>query len=140
MRRTYARFYVRRNRIPTTDREELKANLVSQYTNGRTDSLKEMTNQEYDAMCDAMQEQDKDYKAREIAREELRRRRSAALHLLQKNGIDTTDWNRINQYCVNPRIAGKPFGKLTIDELDLLCIKLRMIIRKDNNTDKSLLN
>jgi hypothetical protein len=99
-----------------------------------------MTNKEYDAMCDAMQEQDKGYKAREIAREELRRRRSAALHLLQKNGIDTTDWNRINQYCVNPRIAGKPFGKLTIDELDLLCIKLRMIIRKDNNTDKSLLN
>ena len=140
MRRTYARFYVLLNRLPTTDREELKANLVSQYTNGRTDSLKEMTNKEYDAMCDAMQEQDKCYKAREIAREELRRRRSAALHLLQKNGIDTTDWNRINQYCVNPRIAGKPFGKLTIDELDLLCIKLRMIIRKDNNTDKSLLN
>ena len=140
MRRTYARFYVLLNRLPTTDREELKANLVSQYTNGRTDSLKEMTNKEYDAMCDAMQEQDKGYKAHEIAREELRRRRSAALHLLQKNGIDTTDWNRINQYCVNPRIAGKPFGKLTIDELDLLCIKLRMIIRKDNNTDKSLLN
>lgn len=140
MRRTYARFYVLLNRLPTTDREELKANLVSQYTNGRTDSLKEMTNKEYDAMCDAMQEQDKGYKARKIAREELRRRRSAALHLLQKNGIDTTDWNRINQYCVNPRIAGKPFGKLTIDELDLLCIKLRMIIRKDNNTDKSLLN
>ena len=140
MRRTYARFYVLLNRLPTTDREELKANLVSQYTNGRTDSLKEMTNKEYDAMCDAMQEQDKGYKAREIAREELRRRPSAALHLLQKNGIDTTDWNRINQYCVNPRIAGKPFGKLTIDELDLLCIKLRMIIRKDNNTDKSLLN
>lgn len=140
MRRTYARFYVLLNRLPTTDREELKASLVRQYTNGRTDSLKEMTNKEYDAMCDAMQEQDKGYKTREIAREELRRKRSAALHLLQKNGIDTTDWNCINEYCVNPRIAGKPFGKLTIDELDLLCIKLRMIIRKNNNTDKSLLN
>lgn len=93
MRRTYARFYVLLNRLPTTDREELKANLVSQYTNGRTDSLKEMTNKEYDAMCDAMQEQDKGYKAREIAREELRRRRSAAftfckrMELIQQTGI-----------------------------------------------------
>ena len=140
MKRNYSRFYALLGRMPTTDKDGLKVDLVRQYTDNRTDSLREMTDKEYDAMCDGMQRQSNGYKAREIAREDLRRKRSAALHLLQKNGIDTTDWHRVNEYCENPRITGKPFGKLTIDELDLLCIKLRMIIRKNNNTDKSLLN
>lgn len=141
MKRNYARFYTLISRMPTPDKEELKIELVQQYTNGRTTSLKELTDKEYDAMCDGMQGQIWGYKAREIAREELRRKRSVALHLLQKNGIDTTDWNCVNAYCKNPRISGKEFGKLTVEELELLCIKLRLIMRKDNkNKDYSQLN
>ena len=44
--RNYARFYTLLNRLPTTDRDELKATLVSQYTGGRTESLREMTTKE----------------------------------------------------------------------------------------------
>ena len=90
MSRNYARFYVLLNRLPTTDREELKAQLVSQFTGGRTESLREMTDKEYDALCDELQRQDANRRARELYRAELRRRRSAALHLMQKLGIDTT--------------------------------------------------
>lgn len=141
MKRNYSRFYVLLGRMPATDKDGLKTSLVRQYTEGRTDSLKEMTDKEYDAMCDGMQRQSNGYKAREIAREELRRKRSAALHLLQKYGIDTTDWNCVNSFCKNPRISGKEFGKLTAEELELLCIKIRMIQRKGNkNTDYSQLN
>lgn len=141
MKRTYARFYTLLDRMASPDKDELKADLVKQYTNGRTISLKEMTDKEYDAMCNGMQEQANGDKERENIRELLRRKRSAALRLLQKNGIDTTDWNRINAYCKNPRISGKEFGKLTIDELDLLCIKLRIIMRKgSDNKDYSQLN
>lgn len=142
MARNYARFYILLNRLPTTDRDELKATLVSQYTDGRTESLREMTTKEYDAMCDAMQEAANGYKAREIYREELRRKRSAVLKQLQKMGIDTTDWNRVDAYCMNPRIAGKEFRKLTVEELETVNIKLRIIQRKekDKNTDYSLLN
>lgn len=142
MARNYARFYVLLNRMPTADKEELKASLVSQYTGGRTESLREMTAKEYDAMCDALQRADAGYKAREIARAELRRRRSAVLRQLQLMGIDTTDWDRVNAYCQHPRIAGKEFRRLTIDELERLNIKLRIIQRKDKekNTDYSLLN
>lgn len=142
MARNYARFYVLLNRMPTADKEELKASLVSQYTGGRTESLREMTAKEYDAMCDALQQADSGYKAREIARTELRRKRSAVLHQLQLMGIDTTDWDRVNAYCQQPRIAGKEFRRLTIDELEQLNIKLRIIQRKDKekNTDYSLLN
>lgn len=138
----YARFYVLLNRLPTTDREELKTSLVSQYTGGRTESLREMTQKEYDALCDAMQEMAGNRKAREIARAELRRMRSAVLHQLQIMGIDTTDWDRVNDYLRNPRVAGKEFRRLTIEELETVNIKLRIIQRKekDKNTDYSLLN
>ena len=140
--RNYARFYTLLNRLPTTDRDELKATLVSQYTGGRTESLREMTTKEYDAMCDAMQQTAGGYRAREIHREELRRKRSAVLRQLQKMGIDTTDWNRVDACCMNPRIAGKEFRKLTVEELETVNIKLRIIQRKENgkNTDYSQLN
>lgn len=142
MARNYARFYILLNRLPTTDREELKASLVSQYTGGRTESLRAMTQKEYDAMCNAMQETVGNQKAREIARAELRRMRSAVLHQLQIMGIDTTDWDRVNDYLRHPRIAGKEFRRLTIEELETVNIKLRIIQRKekDKNTDYSLLN
>lgn len=140
--RNYARFYVLLNRLPTTDREELKAQLVSQFTGGRTESLREMTDKEYDALCDELQRQDANRRARELYRAELRRRRSAALHLMQKLGIDTTDWNRVDAYCQHPRLAGKEFRKLTADELEALSIKLRIILRKetDKNNNNQLLN
>lgn len=142
MTRNYARFYVLLNRLPTADREELKAELVSQYTGGRTQSLREMTAKEYDAMCEAMQQMDENCKAREIYREELRRKRSTILKLMQKQGIDTTDWNRVDAYCLNPRIAGKRFVHLTTEELETVAIKLRIIQRKDKekNTDYSHFN
>ncbi len=140
--RNYARFYTLLNRLPTTDRDELKATLVSQYTGGRTESLREMTTKEYDTMCDAMQQMAGGYRAQEIYREELRRKRSAVLKQLQKIGVDTTDWNRVDAYCMNPRIAGKEFRKLTAEELDTVNIKLRIIQRKEreNNNDNQLLN
>ena len=107
MKRNYARFYLLFNRLPTADRDELKAELVRQYTKGRTDSLREMNHKEYDALCNALQDQINGDKSREIIRNQLRLKRSAVLHQLQKMGIDTTDWNRINAYCKNPRIAGQ---------------------------------
>lgn len=140
--RNYARFYTLLNRLPTTDRDELKATLVSQYTGGRTESLREMTTKEYDTMCDAMQQTAGGYRTREIYREELRRKRSTVLKQLQRMGIDTTDWNRVDAYCMNPRIAGKEFRKLTVEELETVNIKLRIIQRKEkeNNNDNQLLN
>lgn len=140
--RNYARFYVLLNRLPTADKDELKASLVSQYTGGRTESLREMTEKEYDAMCDELQRQDSNLKACELYREELRRKRSAVLKQLQKIGIDTTDWSRVDAYCMNPRISGKEFRKLTVDELETVNIKLRIIRRKEeeNNNSNQLLN
>lgn len=54
----------------------------------------------------------------------------------QQLGIDTTDWNRVNEFCNNPRIAGKPFVQVSTAELEQLAIKLRAIQRKGGLTDK----
>lgn len=120
----YGRFYKALGTLTCYgSREELKRMLVWQYTGGRTTSLREMTYQEYQALCLAMEKRDG-------SREELRRQRSAALKLMQQLGVDTTDWAQINDFCRHPRITGKEFGRLSIEELMGLATKLRSIKRK----------
>ena len=134
-RRNYARFYALTGSMPAEEREELKEMLVRQYTGGRTVSLREMEEKEYDAMCGALSRMAGGFRERERYRETLRRKRSAVLKLLQLSGIDTTDWNRVDAYCKDPRISGKVFRDLTEEELDMLNIKLRIIRRKGKAGD-----
>ena len=92
--RNYARFYALLKRLPGADKETL----VSGFTDGRTASLREMTTKEYDAMCKSLEEQTG-------WRAQLRKKRSLCLKLMQQAGIDTTDWQRINDFCRHPKIA-----------------------------------
>ena len=120
--RNYHRFYASLNRLGG-DREEMKETLVLSFTDGRTSHLHEMTAKEYDDMCTSLEE-------RTGWKEELKKKRSQCLKLMQKAGIDTTDWARINDFCQNPKIAGKVFAKLGHKDLDALQVKLRAIINK----------
>ena len=130
----FARFYALFNKIPCSgDREEFKKEMVSNATLGRTDSLREVTRREYQDLCEALEKDcpmSAEARAREAAREELRRQRSICLKLMQKLGIDTTDWTRINAFCQDGRIAGKEFRFLDTLELEQLSKKLRIIERK----------
>lgn len=129
----YHRFYASFNRLPCVgDREDLKESLVSSYTNGRSTSLREMTETEYKTMCAAL-EQKVNPDARALYIQERKRRRSSALHQLQLYGVDTTDWSKVNAFCEQPRIAGKPFRDLDCEELEALTKKMRAIIRKRDN-------
>lgn len=125
----YARFYALLKRMPG-NQEDLKEQLVLTYTGNRTTSIKEMKQSEYDAMCASMQEtvnggiSDAEFKAR------IKSYRSNVLHWLQVIGVDTTDWDRVDAYCLDSRIAGKVFRKLTIPELEALVPKLKAIARK----------
>lgn len=127
--KNYARFYALLKRMPGTS-DDLKEQLVLQFTGGRTEHLGEMKQGEYDAMCNSMQNTvngtigDADFKA------QIKSYRSKVLHWLQKIGVDTTDWDRVDAYCLDSRIAGKVFKKLTIPELEALIPKLKSISRK----------
>lgn len=124
--RNYARFYCLLKKLPGADKETL----VYQYTNGRTVHLHETTLQEYGRMCRDM-EQVAGYDERmEAIRKELRQKRSVCLKLMQRLGIDTTSWGRVNAFCLDPRIAGMEFRRLDGEDLDGLAVKLRKIARK----------
>jgi hypothetical protein len=135
----FARFYQAFNRMPYSgDREELKKQIVLQYTWNRTDSLREMSMKEYLECCAGLEKligKEPEAAQREgnmtrAERETLRANRSQALHWMQKLGIDTADWDCVNRFCKNPRIAGKSFREITTLELVKLVNKLRAIDRK----------
>lgn len=69
-------------------------------------------------------------------RDILRRKRSSVLHRMQLLGIDTADWNRVDSFCQDARIAGKRFCQLDCDELDALFRKLLAIGRKRDNPNQ----
>ena len=112
--------------MPGADKETL----VEQYTHGRTIHLRETSMQEYNTMCNDMERVTGFDKQREAIHKELKRRRSVCLKLMQQLGVDTTDWVRVDNFCMNPRLAGKPFRKIDIEELESLAVKLRTIKRK----------
>jgi hypothetical protein len=114
------------------DREQVKEMLISRFTNGRTASLREMKAAEYDAMCDAMEAELKHPGMTEFEyKKELKRLRSAVLHRMQKMGIDTTDWDVVDRFCSQPRIAGKRFSQLEPAELEVMIAKLEALKRKN---------
>lgn len=109
----FSRFFASFNELPCYcgSREEFKKEIVSQYTFGRTESLKEMTWQEYNDCCDGLEKLSG-------RKERLKRNRSICLKLIQEIGVDTTDWQRINEFCKHPRICGKEFARIRLDEME----------------------
>lgn len=122
----YARFYALLKKLKGADKETL----VYQFTNGRTEHLHLMTEAEYGTMCREMERVAGYDERREAIRNELKRWRSTCLRLMQQMGIDTTDWARVDDFCRNPRIVGKPFARISQTELEKLSVKLRSIKRK----------
>lgn len=118
-RNNYAAFYGLLKSMPGAPKEDL----VLQWTNGRTSSLKEMSEREYTLMIRQLRQQVENL-------EEKKKARSAVLKQLQLYGIDTTDWDAVDRFCCTPRIAGKPFRYLTIPELKALRVKMLSIRNK----------
>lgn len=122
----YGRFYALLRQLSglphSGGTEEMKCDLVERFTLGRTKSLKEMKREEYELMCNTMA-------GMMVNEMERRKERSRVLCQMQRMGIDTTNWERVNAFCEDARIAGKPFGKLTVTELAKLRAKLHMIER-----------
>lgn len=133
----FARFYALFNKLPFNgDREEFKKSIVLQYTWNRTYSLREMTRLEYKTCCEGLEKLAGVDERRQKMQEELKYWRSVCLRLMQKMGIDTSDWARVNDFCRNPRIAGKAFSQISSDELEQLAVKLRSIRCKGGLKEK----
>jgi hypothetical protein len=130
---SHARFYALLGQIPQANKEEW----VWQYSNLRTTSLREfhaIDPQGYSRMIGEMQDligEINGHKANNPEIAELKRLRSAILHRLQKHGVDTTDWDKVNAFMQQPRIAGKALGKMSADEMRALIKKMQAVLSKD---------
>ncbi len=122
----YGRFFALLRRMPGADKEEL----VHQFTKGRTTHLHLMSAAEYDVMCNEM-ERVAGYDERKAAViKERKRKRSLVLREMTRWGVDTKDWGKVNAFCENPRISGKEFRKLDLEDLETLFRKLKAMNRK----------
>ena len=126
---SYSRFWVLLSKIPCSDKNGLKSQFVSGFTNGRTDSLREMTLKEYNSMIQEMEKQNEC--DRPVSYEALKKKRSAVLHQMQLMGINTASWAEVDKFCLNARIAGKKFRELDADDLDGVLLRIRSILYKD---------
>ena len=119
--KNYALFYALLQKVPATiSKEDLKISLCLQFSNNRTEHISQLTAAEYKQLCT--------YLDREVNNTQERRdMRSIALKLMQQLGIDTTCWQRINAFCQDKRICGKPFAALSVEELKKLHLRLRSI-------------
>lgn len=109
--------------------DEAKKAMIHELTNGRTTTTKELTFNEAVYLSG--------YLNGGIAEspltsgeKELKKCRSDVLKRIQKLGIDTTDWNIINGFCMNKRITGKLFYDLSVPELKKLIPKLEAILSR----------
>lgn len=128
----FARFYAAFKHLPYCgDRENLKQLLVLHFTDGRTNSLREIKPNEYETLCRSIESQVSTV-SQEDLHKLLKRRRSAVLHQMQIYGVDTASWEIVDKFCLNPRITGKKFRDLEIEELEQLYKKLKMMIKKQN--------
>lgn len=106
--------------------EDTRRNLIYELTDGRTSSTAGLTYAEAQYLAGYIT----GAAGATLDDKALKRQRSAVLLRLQKIGIDTTDWNRVNAFLEDIRIAGKPFYKLDYEELTGLIPKLEAILKK----------
>lgn len=124
-KRNYARFYcLLKEVMPELEQEEAKQLVAEQASRGRTDSLRELTEEEFEGVIVFLSQQLFQASA------EVKKARSKALHQLQKYGVDTTSWDAVNAFTIQARIAGKPFFYLDVTELEALTRKMRAINAK----------
>lgn len=112
--------------------EEQRRAMLYELTDGRTNSTKDLTYAEAQYLSGFLNgaAQMVDSVGKEMEEKAMKRMRSAVLKRLQQIGIDTTDWDRVNAFLCNKRIAGKPLYALDYEELQGLIPKLESIKKK----------
>lgn len=106
------------------EQEQYKEHLVSEVTNGRTTSLKDITPKEYATLIVLLEDFQK-------INQNIKDARSATLKMLQKEfNIPTYNWDIVNALCMNPRIAGKPFYEISVEEHLAVRRRLYSILKK----------
>lgn len=92
-------------------------------------SSKELSVQQIDAICDVLEKQVKSQNDTPAA---IRKARSTVLLLLGDLGIKgrNRNWKMVNDYLLQPRIAGKVLYEMDEQELKACAVRLRVVLKK----------
>lgn len=130
----FGKFYALLKQMPGVDMEQVKESLVWQFSGLRTYSLREMTGKEYMEMLRHIE----NVIARKPNERVIKKLRSGILHRLQKHGVDTTSWDAVNSFLLNPRVAGKLLFEMSVEEMQALTGKLEAILEKDRKKQQDI--
>jgi len=107
-----------------------KEDIVYKWSQGGTTSLSEFA-----AMCPSLYQEMLETMDNDVSNPEaVKQARSGVLRVMQKIGIDTTNWKEVNAYLESPKICEKRLYNLHLDELHQLRRKLESILCKTNRS------
>ncbi len=110
---------------------DARRDLIFGYTNGRTESTKDLSQSEIDDLCDTYS--DMAFGTNE--KEELRQKRSIVLKIATSVGIhDTENWSKFNGFMLNRSVLKKPLKSYTLEEMDALIQQFRGIEKNYNSS------
>ncbi len=80
------------------------------------------------------------YSYKAPASDQIRKQRSLLLTLLTELGVykKNADWDRVNAYLMQPRIAGKLIYQMSSDELNACAKRLRAILHKQDPVEREI--
>jgi hypothetical protein len=99
-------------------------------------STKDLTEYQLDELIVTLQDLEKSKRKPET--EETKAWRHKVLRVIAQCGINTQDWNEVNAFVCQPRIAGKHLYKCTIDELKTLHRKLHNVAKEKEKQNQKL--
>jgi len=135
---SHSTFFALINQLPRMNKEDV----VWEYSGMLTTSLSEFYNTNtvgYNQMITDLRRLVNDHNAAksrakylsEAEEKQVKKLRSGILTRLQKYGVDTTDWDKVNAFMKQPKIAGKLLYEMTIPEMEALTRKLQSILKKE---------
>ncbi len=124
MNNRFAYFYELLDQLPHACKEEI----VFSFSDGKTTSLREFYATDPKGFKRMI------YRMQTLVEKKndpaTKRLRSGILVRLQKYGVDTTDWQCVNRFLEQKKIAGKRLYEMTNDEMKELIPKLESMLKK----------
>lgn len=103
--------------------------LVWQYTNGRTQSTKYLTDSEMAELCDFLENKNAELELL------LRKKRATVLTIAQRCDIhDPEDWSKFNRFMLNRSILKKPLKDFNLEEINKLIQQFRKLEENYNRS------
>ena len=130
----HSQFWTLFAQMPGADKEQIVWEASNMLTNSLNDFL-ENNPSGYKSMIAKMQNAISTAKK---PNENITLYRSGVLTRLQKYGVDTTNWTKVNAFLKQPQVAGKVLYELSIDEMRALITKLESMIAKKKVKDAEL--